>query len=76
MLLQALADRGHHCAAVTRKAAALVTVSRYMRDYIKRWGNPDARALYFPPYGTQLPPCHASFERVSGDSRGRGGIRL
>ncbi|HZI16963.1 MAG TPA: thioesterase domain-containing protein [Pyrinomonadaceae bacterium] len=46
-----------------RQVAALVTVSRYMRDYIRRWGDLDARALYFPAYGTQLPPRRASFER-------------
>jgi thioesterase domain-containing protein/glycosyltransferase involved in cell wall biosynthesis len=46
-----------------QRGAALVTVSRYMRDYIKRWGHIDARVLYFPVYGTRLPHACGDFAR-------------
>jgi thioesterase domain-containing protein/glycosyltransferase involved in cell wall biosynthesis len=38
-------------AALLRRAAAVVAVSRFGRDYLKRWGDLDAEVLAFPMYG-------------------------
>ena len=34
-----------------RKAAGIITVSDYMRDYIQRWSGLDSTVLHFPSYG-------------------------
>src|SRR5215813_9138619 len=34
-----------------RKAAGIITVSNYMRDYIQRWSGLDSTVLRFPSYG-------------------------
>jgi len=38
--------------AVLRKAAGIITISDYMRDYIQRWSGLDSTVIYFPSYGT------------------------
>lgn len=35
-----------------RKAAGIITISDYMRDYIQRWSGLDSTVLHFPSYGT------------------------
>ena len=37
--------------ALLRKAAGIITISDYMRDYIKRWSGLDSTVLHFPSYG-------------------------
>jgi glycosyltransferase involved in cell wall biosynthesis len=37
--------------AVLRKAAGIITISDYMRDYIKRWSGLDSTVIHFPSYG-------------------------
>ncbi len=37
--------------AVLRKAAGIITISDYMRDYIQRWGGLDSTVIHFPSYG-------------------------
>ena len=37
--------------ALLRKAAGIITVSNYMRDYIKNWSGLDSTVLYLPSYG-------------------------
>jgi glycosyltransferase involved in cell wall biosynthesis len=34
-----------------RKAAGIITISDYMRDYIQRWSGLDSTVLHFPSYG-------------------------
>ena len=36
---------------VLRRVAGIITVSRYMREYIKQWGGMAAETIYFPVYG-------------------------
>ena len=38
--------------SLLRKARGIVTVSNYMRDYIKRWSGLDSTVLYLPSYGS------------------------
>jgi glycosyltransferase involved in cell wall biosynthesis len=35
-----------------RKAAGIITISDYMRDYIQQWSGLDSTVLHFPSYGT------------------------
>ena len=35
-----------------RKAAGIITISDYMRDYIQRWSGLDSTILHFPSYGS------------------------
>ena len=34
------------------KAAGIITISNYMRDYIKQWSGLDSTVLHFPSYGS------------------------
>lgn len=34
------------------KAAGIITISNYMRDYIRRWSGLDSTVLHFPSYGS------------------------
>ena len=38
--------------AVLRRAAGIITISDYMRDYIKRWSGLDSTIIHFPSFGT------------------------
>jgi glycosyltransferase involved in cell wall biosynthesis len=38
--------------ALLRRAGGIITVSNYMRDYIKRWSGLDSTVLYLPSYGS------------------------
>ena len=38
--------------ALVKKAAGIITVSNYMRDYIQRFSGLDSTVLHFPSYGT------------------------
>ena len=42
------------------QAAGIVTVSRYVADYIARWGGLDAEVYSFPLYGTEPFPDYGS----------------
>jgi glycosyltransferase involved in cell wall biosynthesis len=37
--------------AVLRKAAGIITISDYMRDYIQRWSGLDSTVIHFPSFG-------------------------
>jgi glycosyltransferase involved in cell wall biosynthesis len=37
--------------AVLRRAAGIITISDYMRDYIKRWSGLDSTIIHFPSFG-------------------------
>ena len=41
-----------HVRSLLRNTRGIVTVSNYMRDYIKRWSGLDSTVLYLPSYGT------------------------
>jgi glycosyltransferase involved in cell wall biosynthesis len=49
-------------AKVLAKVGNSLTVSRYMKEYLKRWGGLDAKSLYWPSYGTGPFPHYGSFE--------------
>ncbi len=38
--------------SLLRRAGGIITVSNYMRDYIKRWSGLDSTVLYLPSYGS------------------------
>jgi glycosyltransferase involved in cell wall biosynthesis len=38
--------------SVVGRTAGIITVSNYMRDYIRRWIGVDSTVLYFPSYGS------------------------
>lgn len=40
-----------HVRSLLRNTRGIVTVSNYMRDYIKRWSGLDSTVLYLPSYG-------------------------
>lgn len=42
----------HQIRVLLRKAAGIITISEYMRDYIQRWSGLDSTVLHFPSYGT------------------------
>jgi glycosyltransferase involved in cell wall biosynthesis len=48
------------------QAAGIVTVSRYVADYIARWGGLDAEVYSFPLYGTEPFPDYGSAPRGEG----------
>jgi len=37
--------------ALLRRAAGIITVSRYLKDYLRQWGRLDATVIPFPVYG-------------------------
>ena len=41
-----------HVRSLLRNTRGIVTVSNYMRDYIKRWSGLDSTVLYLPSYGS------------------------
>ncbi len=38
-------------AEVLKKAAGVITVSKYLKGYVKTWAGVDAQVVYFPSYG-------------------------
>jgi hypothetical protein len=50
-------------AEVLGRVGNSLTVSRYMKEYLKRWGGLEAKSLYWPSYGTGPFPCFGSFEQ-------------
>lgn len=50
-------------AELLKKVGNSLTVSRYMKDYLKRWGGLEAQSLYWPSYGPGPFPRFGSFER-------------
>ncbi len=48
-----------------RRAAAVVAVSRFGRDYLKRWGGLDSEVLAFPMFGPGPFPDLGRFDRGS-----------
>ena len=44
-------DIEDHVRSLLRNTRGIVTVSNYMRDYIKRWSGLDSTILYLPSYG-------------------------
>jgi thioesterase domain-containing protein/glycosyltransferase involved in cell wall biosynthesis len=50
-------------AALLRRAGSVVAVSRFGRDYLKRWGNLDSEVLAFPMYGEGPFPDLAGFDQ-------------
>jgi glycosyltransferase involved in cell wall biosynthesis len=40
-----------HVRSLLRRTGGIITVSNYMRDYIKRWSGLDSTVLYLPSYG-------------------------
>lgn len=50
-------------AKLFRQEAGVVTLSRYMRDYVRRWGGRDAAQLHLPLYGSAPFPRYQNFEQ-------------
>lgn len=50
-------------AEVLRKVGNSLTVSRYMKEYLKRWGGLDAKSLYWPSYGAGPFPRLGGFDQ-------------
>jgi len=50
-------------AAVLRRVGNCLTVSGYMKDYVRRWGGMEAGALYWPSYGAGPFPRLGRFGR-------------
>jgi glycosyltransferase involved in cell wall biosynthesis len=49
-------------AKILGRAAGILTVSRYMADYIERWGGVEAKAIYLPAYGKGPFPRYGDFD--------------
>lgn len=49
--------------ALLRQAAGIIAVSRYVQDYIARWGDLESTALHFDGFGAGPFPHHARFDR-------------
>lgn len=45
-------DMEEHIRSLLRNTRGIVTVSNYMRNYIKQWSGLDSTVLYLPSYGT------------------------
>jgi glycosyltransferase involved in cell wall biosynthesis len=45
------------------RAAAIVCVSRYVADYVRRWGGLDSTAIHLPSYGDGPFPRFGDFDR-------------
>jgi len=48
--------------ALLRRAAGIITVSRYLKDYVGQWGGLDATVIPFPVYGEGPFRNYGSFE--------------
>ncbi|HEU4595414.1 MAG TPA: glycosyltransferase family 4 protein [Pyrinomonadaceae bacterium] len=46
-----------------RRAAGVITVSEYVREYVRRWGRVESAVIPFPVYEGATPPNHGCFER-------------
>lgn len=55
------ADAGH--TALLHRTAGIVTVSRYLKDYLLQWGGLDAALIAFPVYGQAPFEFHGRFDR-------------
>lgn len=42
----------NHIRSLLGKAAGIITISNYMRDYIREWSGLDSTVLHFPSYGS------------------------
>jgi glycosyltransferase involved in cell wall biosynthesis len=49
-------------AELLKKVGHSLTVSRYMKEYLKHWGGLEAQSFYFPAYGPGPFPRYGSFE--------------
>ena len=49
-------------AELLKKVGNSLTVSRYMKDYLKRWGGLEAESLYWPSYGPGPFPRFSNFD--------------
>jgi glycosyltransferase involved in cell wall biosynthesis len=54
-------DAGH--TALLHRTAGIVTVSRYLKDYLLQWGGLDAAVIAFPVYGQAPFEYHGRFDR-------------
>lgn len=50
-------------AEILRKVAGIITVSNYMRDYMKQWGGLESKSIYWPSYGAPPFPRYGSFDK-------------
>ncbi len=50
-------------AELLKKVGNSLTVSCYMKEYLKRWGGLEAQSLYWPSYGPGPFPRYGSFDR-------------
>jgi len=48
--------------ALVKDAAGIITVSRYLQEYVRRWTGLDARVLPFPVFGRPPYPAFGSFD--------------
>jgi len=46
-----------------QRVAGVITLSEYMREYIRRWGGRDSEVIPFPTYGPGPFPRYGQFER-------------
>jgi thioesterase domain-containing protein len=46
-----------------RQAAGVITVSSYLKEYIRRWGGVESVVIPFPVYGSGPFPCFGCFDR-------------
>lgn len=49
---EADADLEESIRSLLRRVAGIITISDYMRDYIRRWSGQDSTVLHFPSYGS------------------------
>jgi glycosyltransferase involved in cell wall biosynthesis len=50
-------------AEIMRKAAGILTVSKYMQNYLKEWGGLESTSIYWPAYGSPPFPLYGDFTR-------------
>jgi glycosyltransferase involved in cell wall biosynthesis len=48
--------------ALLKRAAGVLTLSRFMKDYLKEHGGLDSEALHFPVYGAGPYPLHGRYD--------------
>jgi glycosyltransferase involved in cell wall biosynthesis len=49
--------------SLVKKTAGIITISNYMRDYIKEWSGLDSTVLHFPSYGSGPFTLFHNFDR-------------
>jgi hypothetical protein len=45
------------------RMAGILTVSKYMANYIRQWGGLESTSIYWPAYGSGPFPCYGTFDQ-------------